>query len=338
MFAKGGTGKSLLALWLAAGLATGTAICSAPASRDRRAVPRLRDDRCATSSQRLEDMGYDDPRDPQAAALRLAADRCPARHRRGWAGGGRHGRRTSAPTWSSSTRSGGPWTARRTTPTRCGRGIAGRGSCSRRPASGSCASTMPARTSKRGQRGTSAKNDDVDVVWEMVEREHGEFLPAGDEAAGVVGARPRRARPDRRQRGARLPLGRRRGGLAGRHRGGRRSSSTSSARRWTSHGARRWRCCAKRGTAGPTTWSPTPSGSAVNRGPRMVLGPVPGQTWIVSRDRMPVPKQNPLSTCPSTGKYRGATILPRGVGYYKVVPPGGWWPAATELPDPGVIG
>jgi len=32
------------------------------------------------------------------------------------------------------------------------------------------------KDSKRGQRGTSAKNDDVDIVWEMTDRGHGEFL------------------------------------------------------------------------------------------------------------------------------------------------------------------
>src|SRR4029077_11803257 len=32
------------------------------------------------------------------------------------------------------------------------------------------------KDAKKGQRGTSAKNDDVDVVWEMVERGHGEYL------------------------------------------------------------------------------------------------------------------------------------------------------------------
>jgi hypothetical protein len=32
------------------------------------------------------------------------------------------------------------------------------------------------KDAKRGQRGTSAKNDDVDVVWEMTDRGHGEFL------------------------------------------------------------------------------------------------------------------------------------------------------------------
>jgi hypothetical protein len=32
------------------------------------------------------------------------------------------------------------------------------------------------KDAKRGQRGTSAKNDDVDIVWEMTDRGHGEYL------------------------------------------------------------------------------------------------------------------------------------------------------------------
>jgi hypothetical protein len=173
IFAKGGTGKSLLALWLAAGLATGAGLVAPP-----QAVEVLYLDYEMTLNtvvERLEDMGYDDPEAlkrlhyaslPSLAPLdtleggRAVVDM--ARHLGvalvvidtfGRAVDGEEDRADTVRAWYR-------WT---------GQLLKGAGIAFLRI-------DHAGKDAARGQRGTSAKNDDVDIVWEMSERGHGEYL------------------------------------------------------------------------------------------------------------------------------------------------------------------
>jgi hypothetical protein len=173
IFAKGGTGKSLLALWLAAGLATGQGL-TGPAE----AVDVLYLDYEMTIRdvvERLEDMGYDDPEAlahlhyaslPTLAPLDTAAGGAAivsmAEHLKvslvvvdtfGRAVTGDENEADTVRNWYR-------WT----------------GQLLKTAGIGFLRIDHAGKDAKRGQRGTSAKNDDVDIVWEMTDRGHGEYL------------------------------------------------------------------------------------------------------------------------------------------------------------------
>lgn len=166
IFAKGGTGKSLLALWIAADLAT------------TRAVDVLYLDyemTLTTVVDRLEDMGHDDPLTlghlhyaslPTLAPLdtaeggRAVVDMA---RRLGVAlvvidtfGRAVDGEEDKADTVRAWYR----WT----------------GQLLKTAGVGFLRIDHAGKKIESGQRGSSAKNDDVDLVWEMTARDHGEYL------------------------------------------------------------------------------------------------------------------------------------------------------------------
>jgi KaiC/GvpD/RAD55 family RecA-like ATPase len=173
IFAKGGTGKSLLALWLAAGLATGsglTGVCEPVEVLYLDYEMTIRD-----VVERLEDMGYDDPE----TLSRLHYASLPTLGPLDTEAGGRsvvemaehlkvklvvvdtfsravRGDENEADTVRDWYR----WTGRMLKTA----GI------------GFLRIDHAGKDAAKGQRGTSAKNDDVDVVWEMTARDGGEYL------------------------------------------------------------------------------------------------------------------------------------------------------------------
>ncbi len=173
IFAKGGTGKSLLALWVAAGLATGRGLTGPVDPVDVLYLDyemTIRD-----VVDRLEDMGYDDP----DALSRLHYASLPSLQPLDTKDGGRavlelaqhfkaklvvidtFGRAVKGEEDKSDTvRDWYRWT----------------GQLLKTEGIGFLRIDHAGKDATRGQRGTSAKNDDVDVVWEMADRGHGEFL------------------------------------------------------------------------------------------------------------------------------------------------------------------
>ena len=173
IFAKGGTGKSLLALWLAAGLATGHGI-TGPVD----AVEVLYLDYEMTLNtvvERLEDMGYDNPgvlkrlhyaslpslapldsKDGGRAVVDMAVHLGVALVVIDTFGRAVHGEEDRADTVQAWYR----WT----------------GQLLKAAGVGFLRIDHAGKDVKKGQRGTSAKNDDVDVVWEMAERGAGEYV------------------------------------------------------------------------------------------------------------------------------------------------------------------
>jgi hypothetical protein len=173
VFAKGGTGKSLLALWIAAGLATGLGLVG-PVE----AVEVLYLDyemTLDTVVERLVDMGYDEPE----ALKRLHYASLPSLAPLDTAEGGRavvgmakglgarlvvidtFGRAVDGEEDKADTvRAWYRWT----------------GQSLKTAGIGFLRIDHAGKHLENGQRGSSAKNDDVDVVWEMTERGHGEFL------------------------------------------------------------------------------------------------------------------------------------------------------------------
>ena len=176
IFAKGGTGKSLLALWLAVGLATGRGLTGPVEPIEVLYLDyemTIRD-----VVERLEDMGYDDPE----ALGRLHYASLPSLDPLDSETGGRaivdmaqhlKVKLVVVDTFSRAVRG----EENEADIARCANsGTAGPGSCSRLQGVGFLRIDHAGKDAKKGQRGTSAKNDDVDVVWEMVERGHGEYL------------------------------------------------------------------------------------------------------------------------------------------------------------------
>jgi hypothetical protein len=173
MFAKGGMGKSLLALWLAAGLATGH-VLTGPVEP----IEVLYLDYEMTLNtvvDRLEAMGYDDP----DALKRLHYASLPTLAPLDSKDGGRavvdmathlevrlvvidtFGRAVVGEEDKADTvRAWFRWT----------------GQLLKTAGIGFLRIDHAGKDAKRGQRGTSGKNDDVDLVWEMTDRGHGEFL------------------------------------------------------------------------------------------------------------------------------------------------------------------
>jgi hypothetical protein len=173
IFAKGGTGKSLLALWLAAGLATGSGLTGAVEAVDVLYLDyemTIRD-----VVERLEDMGYDDPealsrlhyaslpslpalntRDGGQAVLDMAQHLKATLVVIDTFGRAVHGEENN----SDTVRDWYRWT----------------GQPLKSAGIGFVRIDHAGKDATRGQRGTSAKNDDVDIVWEMTDRGHGEFL------------------------------------------------------------------------------------------------------------------------------------------------------------------
>ena len=173
IFAKGGTGKSLLALWLAAGLATGQGLTGPAEPVDVLYLDyemTIRD-----VVERLEDMGYADP----GALARLHYASLPTLAALDTKDGGRavvdmaehlkvslvvidtFGRAVSGDENEADTvRNWYQWTGR----------------LLKTAGIGFLRIDHAGKDAKRGQRGTSAKNDDVDIVWEMADRGHGEYL------------------------------------------------------------------------------------------------------------------------------------------------------------------
>ena len=177
IFAKGGTGKSLLALWLAVGLATGRGLTGPVEPIEVLYLDyemTIRD-----VVERLEDMGYDDPE----ALGRLHYASLPSLDPLDSETGGRaivdmaqhlKVKLVVVDTFSRAVR-------KEENEADHGAQLvpAGPGNCSRLRASASLRIDHAGKDAKKGQRGfaqSSAKNDDVDVVWEMVERGHGEYL------------------------------------------------------------------------------------------------------------------------------------------------------------------
>lgn len=173
MFAKGGMGKSLLALWLAAGLATGHGL-TGPVEP----VEVLYLDYEMTLStvvDRLEDMGYSDP----DALKRLHYASLPTLAALDSKDGGRA-------VVDMATHLG----ARLVVIDTFGRAVDGEedkadtvrawfrwtGQLLKTAGIGFLRIDHAGKDAKRGQRGSSAKNDDVDLVWEMTSRGHGEFV------------------------------------------------------------------------------------------------------------------------------------------------------------------
>ncbi len=173
IFAKGGTGKSLLALWLAAGLATGRG----PAGPAEPIEVLYLDYEMTldTVVERLEDMGYAEPEG--LAHLHYAS--LPSLAPLDTAEGGRavvemagrlgvalvvvdtFGRAVNGEEDKADTvRAWYRWT----------------GQLLKTAGIAFLRIDHAGKDVARGQRGTSAKNDDVDIVWEMTAREHGEFL------------------------------------------------------------------------------------------------------------------------------------------------------------------
>jgi hypothetical protein len=173
IFAKGGTGKSLLALWLAAALSTGASLLG-----PTEPVEVLYLDYEMTIRdvvERLEDMGYDDP----LRLDRLHYASLPSLPSLDTLEGGRavldmathlstalvvidtFGRAVNGEEDRSDTvRAWYRWT---------GQLLKDAGIAFLRI-------DHAGKDVTRGQRGTSAKNDDVDVVWEMSEKDGGEYL------------------------------------------------------------------------------------------------------------------------------------------------------------------
>lgn len=173
IFAKGGTGKSLLALWLAAGLATGRG--PAGSAEPIRVLYLDYEMTLDTVVERLEDMGYAEPELldhlhyaslPSLAPLDTAAGGLAvvdmARHLGvalvvvdtfGRAVNGEEDKADTVRAWYR-------WT----------------GQLLKTAGIAFLRIDHAGKDVARGQRGTSAKNDDVDIVWEMTAREHGEFL------------------------------------------------------------------------------------------------------------------------------------------------------------------
>lgn len=172
VFAKGGTGKSLLALWLAAGLATGHGLTGPIEPIE---VLYLDYEMTLTTVvDRLEAMGYDDPDVlkrlhyaslPTLAPLdsreggRAVVDMANHLHVRlvvidtfGRAVVGEEDKADTVRAWFR-------WT----------------GQLLKTAGIGFLRIDHAGKDMARGQRGTSGKNDDVDIVWEMTAREHGEF-------------------------------------------------------------------------------------------------------------------------------------------------------------------
>jgi hypothetical protein len=176
IFAKGGTGKSLLALWLAAALSTGASLLG-----PTEPVEVLYLDYEMTIRdvvERLEDMGYDDP----LRLDRLHYASLPSLPSLDTLEGGRavldmathlstalvvidtFGRAVNGEEDRSDTvRAWYRWT---------GQLLKDAGIAFLRI-------DHAGKDVTRGQRGTSAKNDDVDVVWEMSEKDGGEYLFSG---------------------------------------------------------------------------------------------------------------------------------------------------------------
>ena len=173
IFAKGGTGKSLLALWLAAGLATGNGLSGRCDPVDVLYLDY--EMTLSTVVDRLEDMGHDDPK---------ALDRL---------------HYASLPTLAAlDSREGGQAVVDMATHLGValvvidtfGRAVDGEedkadtvrawfrwtGQLLKTAGIGFLRIDHAGKDATRGQRGTSAKNDDVDLVWEMTDRGHGEFL------------------------------------------------------------------------------------------------------------------------------------------------------------------
>ena len=167
LFAKGGTGKSLFALWLAAELIT--------RPEPVRVLYLDYEMTIATVVARLEDMGHDDPTtlghlqycslpslpplDTQAGGQAVVDM---AKHLQvrlvvidtfGRAVTGKEDLADTVRDWYR-------WT----------------GQLLKTAGISFLRIDHAGKDMKRGQRGTSAKNDDVDVVWEMTERGRGEFL------------------------------------------------------------------------------------------------------------------------------------------------------------------
>jgi hypothetical protein len=172
MYAKGGTGKSLLALWIAAGLATGTTL-TGPA--DPTEILYLDYEMTlATVVERLEDMGYDDPHTLKRfhyASLPTLAPLDTLEGGRAVVDLAKHlgvklvvidtfGRAVSGDENEADTvRNWYRWT----------------GQLLKAAGIGFLRIDHAGKDATRGQRGSSAKNDDVDLVWEMTARDGGSY-------------------------------------------------------------------------------------------------------------------------------------------------------------------
>jgi hypothetical protein len=172
MYAKGGTGKSLLALWIAAGLATGNTL-TGPAE-PLEILYLDYEMTLATVVERLEDMGYDDPH----TLKRFHYASLPTLAPLDTLEGGRavvdlaihlgvklvvidtFGRAVSGDENEADTvRNWFRWT----------------GQLLKQAGIGFLRIDHAGKDATRGQRGSSAKNDDVDLVWEMTARDAGSY-------------------------------------------------------------------------------------------------------------------------------------------------------------------
>jgi hypothetical protein len=172
LFAKGGTGKSLLALWIAAGLATGRGLVGPVDPVD---VLYLDYEMTILDVVgRLEDMGYEQPDELK----RLHYASLPTLPTLDTAEGGRA-------ITDMATRLG----VRLVVIDTFGRAVDGEedkadtvrawyrwtGQLLKSAGVAFLRTDHAGKDVTRGQRGSSAKNDDVDVVWEMVDRAHGDY-------------------------------------------------------------------------------------------------------------------------------------------------------------------
>ena len=211
-------GKSLLTLWIAAQLATGEEPFAVLYLDYEMSEAELRD--------RLEDMGYGPGSDLSRLSYALLPDAAAARHRRGRARRSpacstacrAPGRATTS--WSSSTRSAAPSAARRTQPTPSAPSTRHTGIELKRRGCTWLRLDHAGKESSQGQRGSSAKGDDVDLVWKLVQTENGVQLQR--ELARMSWVPEQRHLQDQRvaarlrARRQRLAGGHRRGGLLAR--------------------------------------------------------------------------------------------------------------------------